>query len=156
MRTAQFLVSRGAEKQRNGEPRRIGESGGGKRRSRMAAVAVATVITAAAGAVPATAATGTASPQAPAATHAPTLAAKHASVRCGSKKVNFSWSTGTLRTTVYANNHCGHKKVVAVKGGGALGPWSACWPVKKGKSHATFRTPPGGGPIKKIVKGSGC
>ncbi|GAA3650255.1 hypothetical protein [Streptomyces iranensis] len=82
------------------------------------------------------------------------LAAKHDSVPCGHKKVNFTWKSGTTHTTIYANNHCGHKKVVFVKYGNAF-PAKSCWRVKKGKSHSTVRTPPGS-KVKNITKGHGC
>ncbi|MEU8823515.1 hypothetical protein [Streptomyces sp. NPDC048636] len=46
---------------------------------------------------------------------------------------NFSWNTGTVHTTVYFNNHCGHSVNVTLEVTDLEGPHKHCLPTDAGE-----------------------
>lgn len=75
------------------------------------------------------------------------------SVTCKGGKANLSWSTGSLNTRVYYNNHCSTTAKVSVQLADAENTWLECLSMPAGKKSSKEFNHGLTGSIQKMIKG---
>ena len=88
-----------------------------------------------------------------AAPDATTKAGHTYSISCTGGKANLSWSTGTLNTRVYYNNHCSTTAKVSVQLADAENTWLECLSMPAGKKSSKEFNHGLSGSIQKMIKG---